>query len=369
MAWLAVGLDVRGPVAAHGGAPGPVLTGPFFESLGSNGRACASCHDPADGWTVTPRGLRVRFDASDGLDPVFRPIDAATCPGVDVSTVEARRLAYSLLLARGLIRVARPVPASADFAVLAVDTPYGCGSRAELSVYRRPLPVTNYDVLATVMWDGRHTVAGRGIDDDLAAQVVDATLGHVQAPAPPGPARVHALVEFQRGLAAHPAAAAVAVAKTVEPVRRGEGIFKTRAFLITGVGGLNDQPGRAVVIGFCATCHHTPAGVRAAAPMLDIGVNDAGRWTADLPLFTLRCRATGAIVATLDPGRALVTGACGDIGKIKTPVLRGLAARAPYFHNGSARTLLDLVEFYDARFRIRLGPREKADLVAFLSTL
>src|SRR5438552_12349737 len=128
VAWLAVGLDVRGPVAAHGGAPGPVLTGPFFESLGSNGRACASCHDPADGWTVTPRGLQVRFDASDGLDPVFRPIDAATCPGVDVSTVEARRLAYSLLLARGLIRVARPVPASADFAVLAVDTPHGCGS-------------------------------------------------------------------------------------------------------------------------------------------------------------------------------------------------------------------------------------------------
>ena len=368
MAWLAVGLDVLGPVAAHGGAPGPVLTGPFFESLGSNGRACASCHDPTDGWTVTPRGLRVRFDASDGLDPIFRPIDAATCPGVDVSTVEARRLAYGLLLARGLIRVARPVPANADFAVLAVDNPYGCGSpTAELSVYRRPLPVTNYDVLATVMWDGRHTIAGRGIDGDLAAQVVEATLGHVQAPAPPGPARVHALVEFQRGLAAHPAA--VAVAKTVEPVRRGEGIFKTRAFLITGVGGLNDQPGGAVVIGFCATCHHTPAGMRAAAPMLDIGVNDAARRTADLPLFTLRCRATGATVETLDPGRALVTGACADIGRIKTPVLRGLAARAPYFHNGSARTLLDVVEFYDARFRIKLGPREKADLVAFLSTL
>ena len=51
------------------------------------------------------------------------------------------------------------------------------------------------------------------------------------------------------------------------------------------------------------------------------------------------------------------------------PTLRGLAARAPYFHNGSAATLDDVVTFYDTRFAIRLTPGERADLVAFLRAL
>lgn len=49
--------------------------------------------------------------------------------------------------------------------------------------------------------------------------------------------------------------------------------------------------------------------------------------------------------------------------------LRGLASRAPYFHNGSALTLSDVVNFYDKRFSIGFTTQEKADLVAFLSSL
>jgi cytochrome c peroxidase len=48
---------------------------------------------------------------------------------------------------------------------------------------------------------------------------------------------------------------------------------------------------------------------------------------------------------------------------------RGLAARAPYFSNGSARTLRELVDFYDRRYNIQYTDREKDDLVNFLSTL
>ena len=55
--------------------------------------------------------------------------------------------------------------------------------------------------------------------------------------------------------------------------------------------------------------------------------------------------------------------------RFKGPILRGLAARAPYFHNGSAATLSDVVEFYETRFQIGLTPREKADLIAFLRAL
>jgi cytochrome c peroxidase len=79
--------------------------------------------------------------------------------------------------------------------------------------------------------------------------------------------------------------------------------------------------------------------------------------------------ATGATVQTTDPGRALVTGKWADIGKFKGPILRGLPARAPYFHNGSAATLNDVVSFYDARFSIGLSAQDQADLVAFLRTL
>jgi cytochrome c peroxidase len=46
-----------------------------------------------------------------------------------------------------------------------------------------------------------------------------------------------------------------------------------------------------------------------------------------------------------------------------------LAARAPYFHNGSAATLLDVVEFYNQRFNLGFTEQQKTDLVAFLQTL
>ncbi|MGC2195823.1 MAG: hypothetical protein WA628_14195 [Terriglobales bacterium] len=88
-----------------------------------------------------------------------------------------------------------------------------------------------------------------------------------------------------------------------------------------------------------------------------------------LAVFTLRNNDTGAVVQTADPGRALITGKWTDIGKVEGPVLRGLASRAPYFHNGSAATLADVVLFYDMRFNIGFTPQEKADLIAFLNSL
>jgi cytochrome c peroxidase len=74
-------------------------------------------------------------------------------------------------------------------------------------------------------------------------------------------------------------------------------------------------------------------------------------------------------VQTTDPGRALVTGKWKDIGRLKGPILRGLAARAPYFHNGSASSLRDVLDFYDKRFGINFTIQEKADLIAFLNAL
>ena len=86
-------------------------------------------------------------------------------------------------------------------------------------------------------------------------------------------------------------------------------------------------------------------------------------------MITLRNKKTHQTVRTTDPGRALISGKWKDVGRLKGPILRGLASRAPYFHNGSAKTLLDAINFYDARFNIGLTAQEKADLVAFLGAL
>jgi cytochrome c peroxidase len=54
---------------------------------------------------------------------------------------------------------------------------------------------------------------------------------------------------------------------------------------------------------------------------------------------------------------------------VKGPILRGLAARAPYFHNGAAATLRDVVEFYNERFDMGLSDEQTQQLEAFLRSL
>src|SRR5262252_3010415 len=119
------------------------LTGAFFQSLGTNGRSCSSCHRPAEAWSVSAAEVQLRFLVTQGLDPIFRINDGSNCDhNIDTSTVDGRRAAYSLLLNRGLIRIALVVPANAEFTVVGVQNPYGCNDMSTLSMYRRPLPAT-----------------------------------------------------------------------------------------------------------------------------------------------------------------------------------------------------------------------------------
>jgi hypothetical protein len=406
---------------------------PFFQALGTNGRSCVTCHQPAQGWSITPAELRDRFDRTDGLDPIFRANDGSNCEGADVSTIRKRRQAFSLLLQKGLIRVPLDIPANAEFEILAVDDPYRCAAPlTSASMYRRPLPTTNLKFLSAVMWDGRASKPGQAVRDGLINQVVDAVTGHAQG-APPLPTQIHSIVDFELGLFSTQVVdrSAGSLAEGVvrsgpgtlvrelfclgindpldmrpsmpgacgassggldpfvftlfrgwtasdaphrQAVARGEAIFNTRPFVIDNVPGLNgrldDPVRRPIQNGTCTICHDTPNAGNHSVPMpLNIGVTDASRRTADLPLYTLRRRATGETAQTTDPGRAMVTGKWNDIGKFKGPVLRALAARPPYFHDGSAPTLADVIKFYDTRFQARLTEQEKADLLAFLRAL
>jgi hypothetical protein len=158
-------------------------------------------------------------------------------------------------------------------------------------------------------------------------------------------------------------------------IARGQTIFNTRPITISGVAGLNGQtfPSGVTVpdsiTGTCTLCHDSPnAGSHSVKAPLNIGIADPDR-APYLPVYTLRNVTTGATVRTTDPGRAMITGKWKDVGKFKGPVLRALAARAPYFHNGLAATLEEVVDFYDSRFGMRLSAQEKADLVAFLRSL
>jgi cytochrome c peroxidase len=157
-------------------------------------------------------------------------------------------------------------------------------------------------------------------------------------------------------------------------IARGERIFNTRAFVIDNVGGLNGGPGDPIAGpiagGTCTVCHDTPnSGNHSISMPLDLGLTSATQRTPNLPLYTLENRTTHATVQTTDPGRAMISGKWADIGKFKGPILRGLAARAPYFHNGSAATLEQAVDFYNTRFNIDLSNAEKRDLLAFLRAL
>ena len=92
----------------------------------------------------------------------------------------------------------------------------------------------------------------------------------------------------------------------------------------------------------------------------------------DLPIFEVTCTTgplAGTVHYTSDVARAMISGHCADVGRIKGPILRGLAARAPYFHNGAAASLEQVVQFYNQRFQMALTAQEQADLVAFLKTL
>jgi hypothetical protein len=155
-------------------------------------------------------------------------------------------------------------------------------------------------------------------------------------------------------------------------IARGEQIFNSRTIHITGVGGLNDDLRITDIPGTCGVCHDTPNIGNHSLPVpLNIGVADFNSPldVSYLPVITLRNKGTHQTVHTTDPGRALITGKWKDIGKVKGPVLRALASRAPYFHNGSARTLLEVVNFCNVRFNMGLNVQEKADLVAFLGAL
>jgi len=443
-------LDFTGFSATNSTTGSVDLSGPFFQSLGTNGRSCGTCHTPSDGFGLSAADAQFRYFITQGKDPLFAQVDGSTCPTGPVNN--------SLVVSNGLIRIGIQVPPNTtdpnppQFTINAVEDPYGCAlttnsqGQQTASMYRRPLPTTNLGFLSAVMFDGRESffnplnkqpTFATNLNADLTHQAIDATMGHAQAAQAPSSTQLSQIVGFElalnsaqlhdffagnlygqngsqggpqflptqqyypgindslggdpQGQQFTPNVFTIYTAWQNSPnpqrasIARGEQIFNAQPLTISDVPGLTT--GAQQIVGSCTTCHDTPNVGNHSFPLpLDIGTGHSLQYETDpniiaglqqlqqptLPVFQLVCgqgQEAGQTFYTTDPGKALISGQCTDISRIKGPILRGLAARAPYFHNGAAANLSQVVNFYNKRFQIGLTPQQMQDLINFLQTL
>ena len=442
-----------GPMSTKGHA--------FFEPLGANGRACVTCHQPADAMSLSAVTAQERWQATNGKDPLFAAYDGSNCPNLP----QSERASHSLLLEYGLIRVQRSWPprdwydaqVKPDFTLEVVRDPTGCNtgkqyglkaSSPSISVYRRPRPVANLKYLVAMgfAYDPKQgmplaldpetgqPVSGNFMADGrvptLRAQMADAAATHLEMfkqlseaqrvqienfilrlysaqlrskqgvaldawGAKGGPQTLMESSPGQLGSIGVPvwgkefaawdnpsaedkARLSSSELAFVQSVARGAKVFRDRNFLITDSAGINSPMGFGNPVRYsCVFCHNMAQMGNDVAP----GQVDLGTTTlpfADpaphLPLFRITCLAAphphyGRVIYSSDPGYALTTGRCADAGKITLQSLRGLSARAPYFSNGSAKTLREVVDYYERRYSIGYTEQEKQDLVNLMSAL
>lgn len=343
------------------------------ETFGGNGRTCRTCHSASNG-TLTMEQIAA-LHAEDSSGPLFRG------DGTD----DGQGNGTSRILADGTLLVQIPLPPHTRLA----DEPFA----THVTLRRGISSTLNTPALDPVlMWDGRAP--------DLIEQARSAILGHAQAEIPPTQTQLKLIADFQKtdtffsspellSFAAGGPPPALPEGNT-ESERRGRRFFDDVEIAPPSTRGT------------CALCHSGPllneSNGRNPLPVPPYRVPKGTRFQSILsaelkpgsaPLRTFIVTRPGSapeIIATTDPGRALITGdfrgfPYGDLGKFKIPVLRGVKDTAPYFHNNAAKTLEDVVEHY-ARFFIIATPiampgappivlteQDKADLVAFLRLL
>ena len=452
-------------------AAGPIQLDdhPFFKPLGSNGRACVTCHQPSDSMGLSVDSIRQQWDVTNGRDPLFSMFDGANCPNLEPTD----KASHSLLLNRGLFRIPLNWPPTAadgsfiapEFDIEVIRDPTGCnldpvygleGEARQISVYRRPRVVANLKYIAfetgpfnakrLAMVNDKDPFTGAYMsmnimsdarEPSLRTQAISAAFGHLQAASMPSDEDLDRIVMFERQIYAaqsfsvgagqleYPGGPEALGPKSMESHQRGLGdnftsplfmdfevwrqagnaetpeqqafresvargydVFFLRPFMITDATHINTVGLGNPVKRSCATCHNAIlTGTDASAGWVDVGTTNLPwarevpvyPWSDerhDLPLFKITCHEEarphpflGREIYTQDPGRALISGRCADVGSIVMGQFRGLAARAPYFSNGSAASLRDLVDFYDRRFNIGYTEQEKVDLTNFLSVL
>jgi cytochrome c peroxidase len=382
-------------------------TNPFFQQLGTNPRTCETCHSPGQGWATNSITNAVLFVATLGTGPLFNLVDEGNRPDADTSTFPARLNTFgATLLQRGLTRFTRTINPAAEFALIAVDDPYGFSTTTQFSGFRRPTPTANETKTSTILWT---SAPATDVSSQLRTILPGGVRLHEQGAIPAPQALADAAgdfmfgvifaqsIDFKAGRLDSDGANGGPAALLAQPFYVGindsaghdpHGLpFNPNVFNIYDgwakyaglVGDASVQGARGAIYrgqvvfntaGRCSGCHNTPnVGGHSFPVFFNTGTAEPPKCSSALPLLTLQNKATLETKVTCDPGRALSTGLWADVGRFRAPPLRGLAARAPYFHDGQAATLSDVIQHYQDRFSLGLTAQQTGDLEAFLKAL
>jgi cytochrome c peroxidase len=372
------------------------LRNPFHVPQGTNGRSCESCHLPQAGWSIRPLDVELKFWLTGGTDPIFHPFDADN-PKPDESTLQARYASYSMLR-KGLFRRGGNVPANAEYEIIAVDDPLGAGgSLTRFEAFRRPLATANFHIARNIGWHDQNTNGSGDVHAGLLSQAAGNITGAQEGP-PATPETLEAIATYEEGLrfaqqSLWSAGSLTACGASggpenlsLQPGVAGRfNLFDAWIGLQPGACGSRSADRKRAQIargqeifnsvnangGSCRGCHNAQNnGSHVGGVLFDVGASRAQFRRPGMPLYTLRNKLDPTLIRqTTDPGRALRSGRWGDIDRFKTPSLRGVAARAPYFHNGIAATLMDVVKHYEAALGFVYTQQEREDLVAFMEAL
>ncbi len=325
----------------------------FFRPFpGGNGRACATCHDPRDGFTLSPARVEARWqrlqsvrrDDPNATDPLFRPLDADD--GADD---------FTLLRTRALFKVRVPLPSR----VRLTDDPLA----THVTLSRAVSPLNMLKHTAPYQQDRS---AGT-----LEAQALAAVNQHMEPTIQPSAEFLESVAEFQRHIFSS------AKVRMLSAAIDGGAPLPNLDPPLTEL----EQVGKEKFDNFCGRCHGGPAQVRnlenrifpphdgstnpvsinvivsnpppvgfPASPIQGPGFDlPTQRFSVDLP------NGTTVVLTSSDPGTVLTdANALETVGgnqvfnRFDIPQLRGINRTAPYFHDHRARTLEEVVTHYQA---------------------
>jgi hypothetical protein len=308
------------------------------------------------------------------------------------------------MLRKGLFRRGGTLPPTRDFYITAVYDPLGAGGAAPATfqAFRRPLATANFHIARNIGWHDQNTNGSGNVHAGLQNQAIGNITGAQQG-TPATPETIETIVVYEEGLRfAQQFVFGVGLLNSCGAKGGPENLSaqaSVNARFDLYDAWINLEPGSCTSVSAdnkraqiargqelfnnpnpggrtCRGCHNAANnGSNVNGTLFDVGASRPEFRKPGMPLYTLRNRATPPPgeepeeKQTTDPGRAIRTGLWANIDRFKTPSLRGIVARAPYFHNGIAATLTDVVRHYEQALGFVFTEQEREDMVAFLEAL
>jgi cytochrome c peroxidase len=326
----------------------------FMPFPGGNGRSCATCHNPQDGFSLSPATVEARWQRLQRArqknpradDPLFRSIDA-----------DDGKQDFTLLRTRALVKVRVQLP---DYVSLTDDP------TATHVTFTRAVPSLNMlKHTAPYQWDRTAKT--------LEEQAFKAVNAHMEPTVQPTQEFLETVAEFQRHLFS-----SAKVKKLSDAIDAGGPIPDIDPPLTAF-----EQRGKERFNFFCAKCHGGPAQVQnlenrifppfdgSTNPVLiNVGISNplptgftkspihgpafdmpTQRFTVKLP------NGSSVVLVSSDPGTVLTDIKALEpvagrhvFNRFGIPQLRGINKTAPYFHDHRAKTLEEVVKHYQQFF-------------------